>query len=983
VSLKHRFINIWIVVSLALGMSVIGVACGDDDSAPKDTKDAEAIADSAISTNAIGKSCVDVNCDDSDPCTYDSCDTGECSHTPVADGTSCADSDLCNGQEICQAGECKEGIPVTCASSVTCQSATCDPKKGCVYQAIKDGTGCDDHNACTNNDSCRSGQCVGESVDCSDDSLCTLDSCDNAGGCRHTAMPDGASCADGNICNGFETCQSGVCAAGKALGCDDGNPCTSDLCDPVSGCKHEPVADGTSCADPNVCDGEEVCKAGRCVTGKPLVCDDHKPCTAHACSRLDGACSYTTMADGASCDDNNLCNGREQCLAGACTSGKPLACDRGNKCMANYCDPKFGCQAIAVADGTSLPDPSVCNGVEWCLRGNIQPGIPLNCDDANPCTADSCNASSGCVHTALQDGMSCEDNNSCTGDGPKTCLAGICKGEKTSADGAACNNGNACDGEDHCWDNRCLGTGTSVFSTAVPSTYPLLASKDRDGNVFLAGSVTTDFDLGCGLTVAQSDDGLATADMMVVKLGKDGKCMYSSSWRFNGEDNAIDVARTGDGDFVLLGSSESNELEITFVDNTKTKATGKLAQPVSLLMLIPGGDCQKVWSEEGALIGCKVYDFQQYSLSKDVVGSTLKGMDVSADGTIAVVGSTDQPEVSFGGTKLSGTTKDMVIATFTVDKSDNGNKKKLRLLNSARFGGLGNEEGWNVAFDRTGNLLVTGVTDSGFSFANGKVVAAPPSGSGYGSVFVTKFGADLKPLWVTSFYGASRSPEPSAIAVDSTGNVWVGGDILGNVDFGKGVVSSSGDINAAHGFVAKFAAADGSSRFGKLYGGKGKNNVLHLAVDRADDLFVAGWFVGTIDFGNGSLESLKGTQDGVLAKLKATGEISWQRQVGSAEGRDSVNFVAFDPSDDSRPIIVTGDFNSTINFGKSPATEIANPAKGYNLPFGQYMTLLTPGDTIPNCDDRNPCTADSCDPVKGCQSTPLAESATCKDGKSK
>jgi hypothetical protein len=57
-----------------------------------------------------------------------------------------------------------------------------------------------------------------------------------------------ASCGDGNICNGFETCRAGVCTAGTPLDCDDRDPCTMDSCAPASGCQHTMMADLRSCS---------------------------------------------------------------------------------------------------------------------------------------------------------------------------------------------------------------------------------------------------------------------------------------------------------------------------------------------------------------------------------------------------------------------------------------------------------------------------------------------------------------------------------------------------------------------------------------------------------------------------------------------------------------------------------------------------------------------------------------------------------------
>lgn len=89
----------------------------------------------------------------------------------------------------------------------------------------------DDGFACTT-ETCTGGVCAAPAVICADDGdACTSDACDPAtGGCPHAVEPDGTPCADVDFCNGQETCQGGACVAGTPPDCDDGNPCTTDLC---------------------------------------------------------------------------------------------------------------------------------------------------------------------------------------------------------------------------------------------------------------------------------------------------------------------------------------------------------------------------------------------------------------------------------------------------------------------------------------------------------------------------------------------------------------------------------------------------------------------------------------------------------------------------------------------------------------------------------------------------------------------------------
>lgn len=57
-----------------------------------------------------------------------------------------------------------------------------------------------------------------------------------------------------------------IAAACTPGGCDDGNPCTDDKCDPVVGCKNTP--NSAACDDGDGCTVGDVCLGGKCVVGK-------------------------------------------------------------------------------------------------------------------------------------------------------------------------------------------------------------------------------------------------------------------------------------------------------------------------------------------------------------------------------------------------------------------------------------------------------------------------------------------------------------------------------------------------------------------------------------------------------------------------------------------------------------------------------------------------------------------------------------------
>jgi hypothetical protein len=53
--------------------------------------------------------------------------------------------------------------------------------------------------------------------------------------------------------------------------------------------------------------------------------------------------------------------------------------------------------AAACVTNADCDDLNVCTGVETCQAGVCVPGNNLVCDDANPCTTNTCNSSTGCA----------------------------------------------------------------------------------------------------------------------------------------------------------------------------------------------------------------------------------------------------------------------------------------------------------------------------------------------------------------------------------------------------------------------------------------------------------------------------------------------------------------------------------------------------------------------------------------------------------
>lgn len=180
----------------------------------------------------------------------------------------------------------------------TCKVATCgDGFRRGLPASPADEEECDDGNE-TSGDGCEN-DCTFSchEGECDDANPCTLDFCDPS---FHVceAIPDteaeGSICGTGDICTGLGTCISGECVYSGGLTCDDEQPCTEDSCDPTEGCIYEPLPEGSSCDDGFFCWTGDQCWGpyGFCSGVPEHPCDDGDPCTEDICNEDLDTCIY-------------------------------------------------------------------------------------------------------------------------------------------------------------------------------------------------------------------------------------------------------------------------------------------------------------------------------------------------------------------------------------------------------------------------------------------------------------------------------------------------------------------------------------------------------------------------------------------------------------------------------------------------------------------------------------------------------------------
>lgn len=349
------------------------------------------------------------SCQADDPCQLPDgeCLAGECVGTPVEDGTLCDDADLCTQLDSCRAGQCVGDDPVTCTPLSQCHLAgDCDPATGqCSDPLADDGTECDDGDSCTQLDACQAGSCAGaDPVVCTPLSQCHLaGECDSATGqCSNPIREDGTVCDDSDRCTQSDTCQAGACTGADPVECTAASQChLAGTCDPATGLCSQPLQeDGTVCDDANLCTQSDTCRTGTCVGAEPVECVAANQChLAGVCDPFTGQCSDPVRENGSQCDDGDICTRLDACRDGNCLGSAPVVCEPPDSChLPGTCDPQTGeCSNPAKDDGAECDDGNICTKHDSCQAGVCAAGEPVECDDGDPCTDNECDPQKGCV----------------------------------------------------------------------------------------------------------------------------------------------------------------------------------------------------------------------------------------------------------------------------------------------------------------------------------------------------------------------------------------------------------------------------------------------------------------------------------------------------------------------------------------------------------------------------------------------------------
>ena len=207
------------------------------------------------------------------------------------------------------------------------------------------------------------------------------------------------------------------------------------------------------------------------------------------------------------------------------------------------------------------------------------------------------------------------------------------------------------------------------------------------------------------------------------------------------------------------------------------------------------------------------------------------------------------------------------VATDIATAQPTGSWTGIKQLDSSDH-----DDGTSVAVDTSGNVYVTGYT-------TGELDGNTNAG-GY-DIFLVKYNVAGIKQWTRQF-GSSGNDFSTSVAVDASGNVYVGGYTFGSLDG----YTNAGDYDI---FLVKYNAA-GTKQWTRQFGTATGDEGGHVAVDTSGNVYVTGWTLGGLD-GNTN----KGGSDIFLVKYNSAGTKQWTKQFGGMYSEDG-DGIAVDTS---------------------------------------------------------------------------------------
>ncbi len=383
-------------------------------------------------------------------------------------------------------------------------------------------------------------------------------------------------------------------------------------------------------------------------------------------------------------------------------------------------------------------------------------------------------------------------------------------------------------------------------------------AADSAGNVYLVGNtLSSNYPTTAG--VFDTTFGGAGLDAVITKISPDGGLVWSTYLGGTAMDVAYGVAVDSAQSVYVVGETVSTDFPVV---NAYDATTTGAATDAFVTKISAAGDAL-LWS---TYLGGAAHD-------------SGRAIAVDSAGAAYVTGYSGGAFPTLGGFKSVAQGDEAFVTKFDAAGA---------LVYSSLLGGFSNELGSGIAVDGAGRAHVVGYVILSTDFPSNGGFDTTLGGNKDG--FVTKVAADGASIEWSTFLGGSGSADDAfAVAVDSSGNVVVGG-FTDSTDFPSTNGFATTLTGASDGFVTSIAssgALNWSTYLGGTFGAS--EQVLAIGVDDVGNVYAAGTTQAP-DFPTLApfQSALAGGVDAFVTRIDASGpSIVWSSFLGGAAGDEA------------------------------------------------------------------------------------------------
>ena len=449
------------------------------------------------------------------------------------------------------------------------------------------------------------------------------------------------------------------------------------------------------------------------------------------------------------------------------------------------------------------------------------------------------------------------------------------------------------------WAARITGPATSTERGRAITT-------DTSGNVLVTGEYN-------GATVTFSNQGpsgtagitlsnAGSGDCFIAKYSSAGTVLWAARIAGTGGDIGYGIATDSSGSVFVTGSYGADPtIYNQGPSGTAGTGLGNLGgNDVFIAKYSSAGAvlwATQIWGTGGDI---------GYGIATDPSGNVFVTGQYSAEVTILSVGGGGATTLPFTGG----------IDCFIAKYSSAG-----AVLWAARIAGTGDDRGYGIATDSSGNVLVTGqysgaltIFNQGPSGTAGTTLASSVSGSF--DTFIAKYSPAGAVLWAARI-GSTGSDQGNAIATDTSGNVFVTGSYSATLTvYNQGPSGTAGTTLSMAGvvdaFIVKYSSA-GAVLWAARISGTGDDRGFGIATDSSGNVLVTGQYASsTLQIYNQGPSGtvaiyLPGGLGGFVAKYSPDGAVMWATRIAA---NNTVGYgIATDPSGN---VFVTGYYGNIL-----------------------------------------------------------------------